>query len=205
MKASVFLFTILSLFTSTAHAGTITIDWGDEIVCDDSLEEGEICSGKIKTLMGEDLKFEGSASTLLFDDEETWGNCTLANATDIGSTFDSTPEGEKKVKGGRYFANDDSCSKRYKVIFKPKKFDKPEKKTSCSGTVIDTELGSDGKKCMKICKFELSNCGGYELVNNRGQKSCTFYEIGAELGVETARTKCRLAKAGPLKNIVLGE
>lgn len=152
--------------------------------------------------MGEDLKFEGSASTLLFDDEETWETCTLANSTDIGTEFDSTPEGEKKVRGGRYFANDESCSKRYKVIFKPKKFDKPVKKTSCDGTAIET---NDGKSCMKVCKFELSNCGGFEIVNNQGQRSCTFYEIGAELGVETKGTKCRLAKAGPLKNIVLGE
>ena len=204
MKAALSLFATLSLFAGFSSAGTITIDWDEEIICEDPLEEGEVCHGKSKTLMGEDLAFTGTGSdeTLLFDDEDTWTNCTLANSTVIGNAFDSTPDGEKKVKGGRYFALDESCSKRYKVIFKPKKFQKPAKDTSCDGVPIETDLGSNGKKCMKICKFDLSSCGGFQI-SGRGQaRTCTFYE-NAGLGERVVKTKCRLAIIP--KGVVLGD
>jgi len=203
MKASLSLFAVLSLLVSTAYAQKITINWDDDIVCDEPL--GEVCYEKTKTLVTVDVAFEGNGSenTLLFDDEDTWKECELANSTVIGTEFDSTPEGEKPAKGGRYFALDESCSKRYKVIFAPKKFpgDSAYKasNTFCAGTAIETDLGSDGKKCLKICKFNLvTSCGGFQVTGKGKNRSCTFYEIGAELGNPTTssdpKTNCRLAK-----------
>lgn len=204
MKASKSFLATLAILANTAHAGTIIIDWST-IECDDPLEEGEVCYGKIKTVMGEDLAFKTgdtpTENTLLFDDEDTWKECKLENSTDIGSTFDSAVEGEKPAKGGRYFASDDSCTDRYKVIFKPWKFEKPVKKTLCAGgEVLDT---TEGKKCKKTCKSLF--CKGFQISGKGKDKTCTFYGEGVALGdaSDSKFDKCILAKLP--KNVEMGE
>ena len=199
MKASKSFLATLALLANTSYAGTITIDWST-IVCDDPLEEGEVCYGKIKTAMGEDLLFP-TADTLLFDDEDTWKDCTLANSTVVGAEFDSTPEGEKPAKGGRYFASDDSCTHRYKVIFKPYGFKKPVKKTLCTGGEVLATTG--GKKCKKTCKSLF--CKGFQISGKGKDKTCTFFGEGVALGdaTESKFDKCILTKLP--KKVVMGE
>ncbi|GFH52521.1 predicted protein [Chaetoceros tenuissimus] len=199
MKASLSFLASLSLLTNTANAGTISIDWST-IECEEPLADEEVCYGKIKTAMGEDLSFE-TTTTRLFDDEETWKECKLENSTEIGQAFDSAVDGEKPAKGGRYFASDDSCTDRYKVIFKPWKFEKPVKKTLCTGgEVLET---TNGKKCKKTCKSLF--CKGFQISGKGNQKTCTFYGEGVALGdaTESKFDKCILSKL-PNK-VVMGE
>ena len=149
--------------------------------------------------MGENLSFP-TADTRLFDDEDTWKACTLANSTVIGTEFDSTPDEEKPAKGGRYFASDSACTDRYKVIFKPWAFEKPAKRTLCDGNPIDT---TGGKKCKKTCKNNVE-CRGFQISGKGQQKSCTFYGKDIALGAAgTKFDKCILSK--PPKKAVLGE